>query len=1783
MSTPSSHPNSEASPNDAEAPSRDADPSSDAPADAPRPRRSLTQRVQRGLAYALGSVTLALGLVLLSLQFEPVSTATAQFLATTFNPLDGTEVSIGSVQGTWVSSLHLTDVALVRADPAGGPEQVMAGVDSVSARYQLSDLLYGTLHLTSVHLRRPSVTLRQAADSTWDWQRILPPASEDTSASSFVVRVDRAEIRDGAATAHFYTPEGDSTARIHDLQVRLPEFLSDASLGGLGVRVSLDTLGLRAQVPGSTDELRFSTRLDVSPTSLTLHRLQLTSTRSTVRGSGFARLPEGPNDPLDDVDLRLDASPLSFQDLAALLPTWGLDPSETLQGTLQLTGAGDELQTDLDASFQDGGSVRLVAAFTPRLTAPTTNRPVPMPRLGSSGAPSSAARPVSHSPGASSSSAHQTKHSDALRYTLDLAIDRLTTSLIGSTDPATHRLTTTLKADLRGPALDTLRGTMAFNADASRYAGFAADSARIQASMTNGQADLRFAGRINGAMLEGSGRTRPLDDVPTYRLTGQVGALDLSSFGVAGVSSSLNGDIDLNGRGATAEDLRTLLRVQLRPSRVNAMDLKAGNVRLRLRPDSAHGRLALTTGNGTAQLAGWAALDGSERFRLDTARVDDVRIAMLVDDTTQSRLQAVIEADGRGFDPARMRLDGRLQVLDSYYGTTHIDSVNTRVRLRAGTLVARLNAFVNEGQLGMEARGTPFAPVPDIQLREGRFRDIDIGRWIQDPTQTSALHGRFDGEIRGTSAQTLTARTSIRVDSSRINAVSLPSAVINLSMDEGLVRLTTSWTLNDATSRLRARARPFDALPSVEIEEGVLREMDLGALLNLPEVTTSLSGTLSGRIQGRDVSSLSGQARLDFDGSSINRASLTDTRLEVRADTGAVNLELNAALAGGSLTATGTASLQDRISRVFLRTQASALDLGALVGSDSIDARMDSLRWTFDGSGSTLGNLRAETMLATRGLRISEFNVRNIDVRGRLQDGQLQVDTLQARSNVFRATGGGTIAYQEGADAESDFRLRTDVLDVEPLAPLVEARTLTSGPITLEGRVYGAPGRVRFSAEGSLESLVYDDLRITDFRLRAAGRQGDNRIVERVELSSQVGFLSYGAVKVDEAQMAVVYDSLVADLTTTLRIDDRRQVALDATLDPQAARPRLTLRRVDAQLHTSTWQLLQEASITYGDAYRIHGLLLYSDDQQIAADGRIDPNGTQSLVATIEGFQVATVSDLVGFDGLGGRLDGTLSLSGSAQAPRLTVGLEMDVESEGASVGNLRLDATYDSLKLDVDAALQHVDGQTLTAGGTVPTDLRIAAATPVDVSSRPVDLALQTDAFPVDWIDPFLDPQLLQDARGMLRADVRVGGTVGTPDVSGTARLRDGRVTVPDLDVRYEQADADLSFSDDLIVIDRADVTDGGGGRLQGSGEISLAELTVGEYDLQLDAQNFTAIDTRAYSAVRVDGSLTVTGTTLNPVVRGGVTVMSGDIYYAETLSDTEAASLATVQLSGADERLLERRFGVRISEADTTTFDAYKALEMDLSVRIRRNTWLRSQANPELNIQFTGTLDLEKEPGEDAQVFGSIDVVPGRSTVRQFAQEFSIQEGVLTFNGDPTEPYLNFTAVYEKRDRSTSSTEVEITLTAQGRPEDLDLTLSSRPQMDTRNILSYLATGRPADQLLGGGESGTGDLAEELAVGQLTSLAENFATSNVGLDVVRIQYDSGGDSYFVLGRYVTPRFYVAIEQPVSTQTSANAQSSSSLAPDLTLEYELTDNLLMRAQSREQSLRFNLLFEYAY
>lgn len=1714
-----------------------------APVDAPSRLRRWGRRLAAGLAILVGGLLLLVAALLVGLQTQTGATAAAQWAAATANPLPGTQLTVERASGSWLRSLRLTGVTLSRVDSSTGTPVQLAHVDTLSARYRLWPLLQGRVHVTAVDVAGPSVTARQAADSTWDWTRVLPEAAAeeegpDTSAG-IALRIDRVRVDRGAATAHFYAGGRDSTARLEGLALRARDMATAPAPAG-----RLDTLGLHAQLPGLSPDLTLAMRGALSPSALTLDTLRLDSPRSRVRGHGTVRLPAGPNGSVDDVDLHLHARPFALADLTPFLPGLNVDPEESVRLDLRVGGTGQQLTTQLDAQFSRGGTVTMTGAATPTATATPGGPP--------------------------------------LQYRLDTTVRNLTTSLLGPPDSTRNRLNATLSASLRGPSLDALGGPVDLRLRNTRWGPLRTDTLALATSLENGLATLTLDGTLNDAPVHAGGTARPLADAPDATLTARVQNVDLATVAPgAGLSSALSGTTELRARNL-GTDVQTLaVDLELAPSRVGTQSITGGTMGVDVQPDRARMNARIALPEGAVAAAGTAALDGSERFSLDTLRLDRVNPAALTGDTTGARVTGTVTASGRGFSPEAMRLDATLSLQDSYYGPYRLAALTTTARLADARLTSTTDATLNGGRWQFALAGRPFDATPAVELAEGRFEEVDIGPLLQDTTQTSRLQGTVRGRVTGTTPATMTVDAGLTLDSSRVNRQRISSGALDLRLTDGTATSALTLDTPDGGLALRAAARPFDATPTFRVREGAFERVNVGALAGVSGLTTALSGSLTLDGRGGTAETLALDAGLSFAESRINDAALSSGRLTVSATKGRAQTSGAFSVAGGRIQFDGTIDSLDATPAYTIETTVGALDAGALAGLDSLAARIDTLRWTLDGRGTDPQTLHTQTRLSAGGVQVGRFTLEAMALSGQFRRGQLALDTLGVQSNAFVGSGQGALAVTDPT-AASDFSLRATVTDPAPLRPLLGAQTFRLQKGTFETRIYGTSlATQRFDGTAEVQGLLYDEVRLAKAEVAFNGQRGQEQLFQRLEVEGDVGYASLPALSVDRTEFDATYDGRRTDLTATVRVDPTHRAALDAQVRTGANETTVTLQRLTLQLENDKWTLLQEAVITAGARYRIQGLLLHSGPQQVAVDGIVDPQGTQSFVTTVESVRLGSVSSLVGLSGLDGTLSGSLTLDGPATAPRLDSRLSMNLRSEEREVGTLRLDANYEDLALRLDARLTHTDGSVLTATGRVPTDLRLHAPTPANVGAQPVTLDLSTEQFPVNWVDPFLDPASVTDVAGTLAADVRVRGTLADPDLGGVATLTNGGAALPPLETRYRDAAATLQFADDRLILESATLRSSNDGRLRAEGVINFPALTVGEFDLRLNASNFIAIDTRAYRRAVIDGALTLQGTTQRPTLNGTVKLQSANIYYNKALAETESGA-AAVPLTDEDQLTLENRFGLRLSSADTTTFDAYEALEMDLTVQIQRNTWLRSESNPEMAIQFMGDLDLSKAPEEDPQIFGSIEVVTERSTLQQFGQEFQIAEGTLTFNGDPYTPYLALEAVYEQRARGAQGAEVRIVLRLEGRPDALTPTLSSEPPMDTRNILSYLATGRPADELLSRSGQGRGNLATQMALGQASSFVENLAASELGLDVVRVELRTSGASYLTVGRYFTPRFFISLQQPVATSNLGSLQTSQYL-PDLTLEYQLTNTLLMRMLNNQQSFQLNLLFEYAY
>jgi len=281
--------------------------------------------MKRLLTYAGYALLGLLGLLIIVLAF----TQTGWFRGWLHGVLEeganealSVEVRIGSLEGNLLGNLQLDDI-LLRTN-----SDTLLVLPRLTAEYDLLPLLQGTVVIRSLHLTRPDIRLHQQLDSSWDFQSLVAPDTEE--------RVkDTATGRASAWRLHLHD------ARIERGRVQLfplhsiaplPRIVDDLTLHCSGTytpeagTVSVDSLAFQANDPTLVVE-EITARLSYRGDTLSLDRLRLTTRRNQLRASGLYVHRSRPT-----AELSLATSPLDFSEFAPLLPEIGLAAAPTITG-----------------------------------------------------------------------------------------------------------------------------------------------------------------------------------------------------------------------------------------------------------------------------------------------------------------------------------------------------------------------------------------------------------------------------------------------------------------------------------------------------------------------------------------------------------------------------------------------------------------------------------------------------------------------------------------------------------------------------------------------------------------------------------------------------------------------------------------------------------------------------------------------------------------------------------------------------------------------------------------------------------------------------------------------------------------------------------------------------------------------------------------------------------------------------------------------------------------------------------------------------------------------------------------------------------------------------------------------------------------------------------------------------------------------------------------------------------------------------------------------------------
>jgi translocation and assembly module TamB len=1716
-------------------------PASDGDDAAPARRRRVVQYVLLTLTGLVASVVALVVILFLILQTNWGASRALDFFVGLADPTTEAEIEIGEVRGNFITNVSLRDIHVV--DTLGRP---YAYVDTLNLRYNLLGLFWRTIHFREISFGRIDVSMRQLADGEWDLIRVLPidTTEVDTTRSLFNLRIDRGAIREGNLTMDFYAPGRDSTLMLRGLKAGMSDIRMAESFF-----IRFDTLFADVIPPGLRDTTFMSTGGSIYNGLWTVEDTRIVSPRSDLFASGRFRYPFLRGARYDDVDFVVRAEPLHFRDIHWFWPDVPEDGFVRLDG--RMTGRENLLDFVLDAALSDGATLAGSGTITPRADEP-------------------------------------------VRYAAQGELRRFDPGFFTGAPPGeAGRYTADFRFDLAGPSLREVSGPVFVEASDTRIAGYELDRTILEGRFVEGEARLAVNGGLRGARIVGTGTIRPFDDVVPYALQGRFTNLNLDRFDAPVQTHALTGSLEVVGRGFDPETMFLDLTANLGPSRINRAHLSSSRIGILIDEGDMTYDVRLVGAGGVLTASGAADLHEPITYTVARGRMETFDLAALMGEPESSSITASFSLSGQGTEPETMTVRGNVTMAPSRWGDFRIQTASGNFNMDRGLLRLAAAASLDGGHFDFVASIRPFVDGTPYTITRGAFRDVNLAVLLDDPDLQTDLTGTITGSGRGFDAPRMVFDGRIGLTASVINQQPIDAATAVIDLRRGTLTYEARVDFPEGMVAAEGWAAPFQAVPAYTIDQGEFRNLNIGAFAGAPDFQTLLTGTITLSGSGTDPETLDASARIELGPSVINEQQLTSATVAAVVSAGYTTIDASFATAEGGLAhVLAEGRFFDPDPTYVASGTIEAVDVTAFLPGDTLGTRLTAA-FEVQGRGFDPQTMQLQGRVSSPEAYYEGLAAEHIEAAFAYDRGLLVVDTLLIRSNVADVTGAGTIAVFDPLQQHySDFAFTAEVREMEPIRRVFfpDTELLAARDARFTGRIFGRPGTLQFDAVGTVHDVVYDDIRVGHFEGRIAGLFGPERTLDIAEVDATIRTLSLPTLIIDRTELEAYYDGQEIAFVADALIDRTRQAHVQGRVDLRPDAQVITLDDVTLRLDRDVFQLLQPATISYNEVYRVSNFLLFADDQAIAIDGVIDLDGEQSLVMTVENFRLAAVTDLIGYEGLAGRLDASLILLGPADGPTLQGTVNATLVSFDDPVGDLDLSLMYEDLRLSLDAILEDDEGNQLTMAGSIPLDLRLRKATAyqariaeAEAAEGEVDIRVLSDNFRIAWVRPFLDPEDVSHLDGRLTADIEVTGTMDDPYLDGEAFLRYGIVELPALGVSYTEIEATTRLAGSSVIVQDA-LMRSGPGTMRASGSIEMPRLTLGEFNLNLLATSFRAVNVPGQYRTDVSGTMRLVGTTHRPVLTGSVRLTSSEFWLPDEFAEIEPVSLTL-----EDVLMLERNFGMRVAEADTVAFDFFDATAFDLSVIIERDTWLRSRAQPRMDIQFTGIVDVSKEPFGDILVFGAVDVLPERSRVVQFGRRFDIESGSIFFNGPIDEALLDVAAIYEVRSRRTAENEVVINLGLSGRLDDLQLALTSDPQLDMTDIISYIATGRAASEALILGESGRAalfDPAAGLAIGQLAAFVEGVAAEGLGLDVIEIEQDGLRGARITAGKYVTRRLFTSVSYPVNWDQSGQGDAGgdpNERKMQVTVEYEIFRWLLLRAIQRGSLPGLHLLWEYTY
>jgi translocation and assembly module TamB len=360
----------------------------------------------------------------------------------------------------------------------------------------------------------------------------------------------------------------------------------------------------------------------------------------------------------------------------------------------------------------------------------------------------------------------------------------------------------------------------------------------------------------------------------------------------------------------------------------------------------------------------------------------------------------------------------------------------------------------------------------------------------------------------------------------------------------------------------------------------------------------------------------------------------------------------------------------------------------------------------------------------------------------------------------------------------------------------------------------------------------------------------------------------------------------------------------------------------------------------------------------------------------------------------------------------------------------------------------------------------------------------------------PVLVPEI-DRAAGKLNADLEVGGTLGVPEIEGSLILDEGELDLYAVNLQLREIGMRADLKGTGLKLD-AKARAGKGavevsGGLEWRNRLPFGQIKLKGDNLQLinvpEAQVAVSPDLRFRidgRKIGVDGAVRVPHAFMTPADLSGAVLPSSD----EVLVGSEPRE---------DESRFEVTVGVQLVLGNDVRVDSYG-----------------------LKARIEGNIAAYVAPDEVSTATGELKIAEGKYAA--YTRELDIERGRLVFTGGPvSDPGVDMRA-------SKEFPEATVGVNVRGTLRNPRLSFWSDPLLPQSQIASLIVTGGKLESFQDPGASDARPGRDEL-LAQGSAILANQLGEQLGVDVgdIYLESDLNDQTRLVLGRYLSPRFYVS------------------------------------------------------